>query len=84
MPRKLKGDKLQTLPPLFRELNTTHVIVDTNVVVVTVGSGLLSHLIVWRPVADGSLWHLTTCSPETRKSRVIYSKTRPTSANGQR
>ena len=81
MPRKLKGEELKALPPVFRELNTSYVMVDTNLVVVTMGSGLLSHLIIWKPAADGSSWNLIKSTPEAGKSRVIYSKTKRTSAN---
>jgi hypothetical protein len=63
MPRKLKGEELNALPPIFLELNTSRVVVDTNVVVLTMGSGLLSHLIIWKPADDGSSWNLSQRPP---------------------
>jgi hypothetical protein len=81
IPREIRRNKLESLPPALRELDVSRVIVETNLVMVVVGGGLLTHHIIWTPAADGTLWNLTTSSPETRKSRLIYSKTRPATAN---
>ncbi len=81
VPRDLKGERLRSLPPILRELDISRVVVDTNLVMVIIGSGLLSHQILWKPAADGLEWNLITSSPETRKRRVIYTKRRAASAN---
>lgn len=81
LPRELKGDKLKSLPAALQDLNMDHVVVDTNVVMMMVGSGLMSRQILWKEAADGSCWNLITSNPETRKSRVRYTRARSTSAN---
>jgi hypothetical protein len=80
MPRKLSGDKLKSLPLVLQGLNVDRMVVDTNVVMMLVGSGLMSRQILWKPAADGSSWNLIAGNPETRKSHVLYTKERPTSA----
>lgn len=81
LPRELKREKVPSWPPILRELNLDHIVVETNMVMMVVGGGLMSHQIIWEPAAVGSFWNLTTGSPETRKSRVIYTKAKPTSSN---
>jgi len=80
LPRKIRTEELSTLPAILRELNTTSVIVDTNIVVVMLGAGQLSHQLVWSAAPDGSIWRLTRGTPETGKSRVIFSRSRLTQA----
>lgn len=77
MPRELKREKLESLPPVLRELDVSYVVVETNLVMVRVGR----HHIIWKLAAEGSLWNLITGSPEARNSHVIYTKAKPASAN---
>jgi hypothetical protein len=81
MPRELKRKKLQSLPPVLRDLNISYVDVDTNLVMIRVGGGLMSHYIIWKPAPEGSSWNLITGSHEARNSRVIYTVAKPASAN---
>jgi hypothetical protein len=81
IPRELKHENLKSLPAVLRNLNIDHVVVNTNSVMMVVGSGLMAHQILWRPTTDGSSWILITGTPETGKSRVIYTRARPTCAN---
>ena len=73
-PRKLSGDSLKSLPPVLQGLDIDRVVVNTNVVMMMVGSGLISRQIIWKLAEDGSSWNLIAGNPETRKSRVVYRK----------
>ena len=76
MPRELRRDSLKSLPPILRELSVDHVIVNTNLVMMVVGSGLTSGHIVWRQTEYGSRWELITSNPEAHNSRVRYTELR--------
>jgi hypothetical protein len=83
-PRKLKGDNLKSLPPTLRQLNIDHMVVDTNTVMMMVGSGLMSRQILWKPTEDGSCWELITSNPEARSSRVVYTRAKTANHSMQR
>jgi hypothetical protein len=80
-PRQIRGKGLEDLPPVFRDLNVSRVYVETNLVMVVVGGGWLTHHIIWSAAADGSGWNLITSNPEARKRDIIYTRSRPVSAN---
>ena len=81
IPREITGKALEGLPPVFRDLNVSRVYVETNLVMVVVGAGWLTHHVIWSAAEDGSGWNLITTSPEVRKRNVLYSRARPVSAN---
>jgi hypothetical protein len=81
IPREIRGKKLESLPAALGGLDVSRVFVDTNLVIVTVGGGLLTHHIIWKPAEDGAEWKLITASPESRRNRVIYTRAKPVSAN---
>lgn len=81
LPRKLKRGELRSLPPVLHDLDITYMIVDTNMVMMLIGGGLTSGQIIWKLSDDSSCWNLIRGTPETRKSRVIYTKATPLSAN---
>jgi hypothetical protein len=81
IPREIKGKALEGLPPVFRDLDVSRVYVETNLVMVVVGGGWLTHHIIWSEAKDGSEWNLIRTSPEARKRDIIYTRARPVSAN---
>ncbi len=74
VPRVLKRRDLPPLPPVLRDLDITYMVVHTNMVDMTIGSGLVARLIIWKLSDDGSAWNLIRASPETRTSKVIYTR----------
>src|SRR5690348_11436802 len=79
---ELKGADLKSLPAILTGLNPDHVIVETNLVLLQVGGGVVSHLIIWRTSEeDGALWKMSLALPENRTSRILFSRRRAQTAN---
>jgi hypothetical protein len=76
LPRDLRGDRLESLPVVLRELRPSYATVDTNIILLRVGP----HLILWK-TDDGSSWDLITADPEVRTSVVRFSTKKAFSAN---
>jgi hypothetical protein len=77
IPREIRGDKLQSLPVVLRELNPDYVMIYTNVVFVRVGSGR----IVWASEESNRSWWDLTTSGASPESHRLFSKMKPGTAN---
>ena len=72
--RRLAQDT-NSLPPLVKALNPDRVIVDTNVVHLRIGTGMISYGIVWHSKdEDPSLWILSAYTEGS--SQDVYSRRR--------
>ena len=70
-----------SLPPLIRAMNPDSILIDTNLVLLRIGTGVFSFGIVWRQSdADADLWLLSGYTEGSR--REVYSRKRATGRKG--
>ena len=74
-PMELLGTNLASLPVVLLKLNPDHVIIQTDLVMIRVGSGMLCYSFVWGPGEDDpSRWRLLVTGPDRQSSRIVFTQ----------
>ncbi|SRR6266404_7094153 len=76
-PIELRGAGLSSIPPVLLKLNPDHVVVQTNLVMVRIGGGVICYSLVWGPGEDdSSQWHLSITGPDRHSCRTVFSQSK--------